>query len=78
MNMKDLIRNIVESLVDYPEDVNVTEVNGETVTVLELRVAKADLGKIIGRQGNTARSMRTILAAMAKKVNKRVVLEIIE
>jgi predicted RNA-binding protein YlqC (UPF0109 family) len=78
MNMKDLIYNIAQSLVDFPEDVNVTQMDGETVIVLELRVAKDDLGKIIGREGRTARAMRTFLATMAKKANKRVVLEIIE
>ena len=76
--MQPLITSIAKALVDAPESVNVTQVDGEKITVLELRVAKEDLGKVIGKQGQTARSMRTILNAVAKKAGKRVVLEIIE
>ncbi|MCS6838494.1 MAG: KH domain-containing protein, partial [Bdellovibrionaceae bacterium] len=67
-----------KSLVDLPDQVTVTEVAGEHSTVVELKVAKSDLGKVIGKQGRTARSMRTILAAASTKLNKRSVLEIIE
>ncbi len=76
--MKDLILVIAKALVDKPEDVVLTEIVGEVTTVFELRVAKEDLGKIIGKQGKTARAMRTILNATATKLKKRVVLEIIE
>lgn len=76
--MKDLILVIAKALVDKPEDVIITEIEGEVTTVYELRVAKEDLGKIIGKQGKTARAMRTILNATATKLKKRVVLEIIE
>ncbi len=76
--MKDLIKYIAEALVDYPEQVTVTEIVGSQTSVLELKVAKEDLGKIIGKQGRTARAMRTILSAASAKVKKRTVLEIIE
>ncbi|MCF8721326.1 MULTISPECIES: KH domain-containing protein [Nitrospina] len=76
--MKDLIEIIAKALVDHPEEVNIREVEGEKTTVLELRVAKDDLGKVIGKQGKTARAMRTILNANATKLKKRAVLEIIE
>ncbi len=76
--MKDLILTIARALVDHPEDVELAEVVGEKTTVLELRVAKDDLGKVIGKQGKTARAMRTILNATATKLKKRAVLEIIE
>ena len=76
--MKDLILLIAKSLVDKPEEVDLREVEGEITTVLELRVAKDDLGKVIGKQGKTARAMRTILNATATKLRKRAVLEIIE
>ena len=76
--MKDLILVIAKALVDKPEDVVLSEIEGEVTTVFELRVAKEDLGKIIGKQGKTARAMRTILNATATKLKKRVVLEIIE
>ena len=76
--MKDLILVIAKALVDKPEDVVLTEITGEVTTVFELRVAKEDLGKIIGKQGKTARAIRTILNATATKLKKRVVLEIIE
>lgn len=76
--MKDLIDIIAKALVDFPEQVDITQVEGEKTTVLELRVAKEDLGKVIGKQGKTARAMRTILNANATKLKKRAVLEIIE
>jgi hypothetical protein len=76
--MKDLISYIAQALVDRPEDVSVTEVEGNQTSVLELKVAKEDLGKVIGKQGRTARAMRTILGAASAKLKKRTVLEIIE
>ena len=76
--MKDLITYIAKALVDKPEEVVVTEIEGEQTSVLELKVAKEDLGKVIGKQGRTARAMRTILSAASTKINKRSVLEIIE
>ena len=76
--MKDLLEEIAKALVDHPEDVQVTEVEGEQTTVLELRVHDSDLGKVIGRQGRTARAMRTLLAAGGMKIHKRFVLEILE
>jgi predicted RNA-binding protein YlqC (UPF0109 family) len=76
--MKDLLEEIAKALVDHPEDVRVTEVEGEQTTVLELRVRNEDLGKVIGRQGRTARAIRTLLAAAGMKVQKRFVLEILE
>ena len=76
--MKDLIKYIAQSLVDNPDDVEVTEVEGEKTSVIELKVAKEDLGKVIGKQGRTARAVRTILSAASAKVNKRSVLEILE
>ena len=76
--MKNLVMTMVKALVDKPEEVSLREVEGEKTTVLELRVAKEDLGKVIGRQGKTAKAMRTILNAMATKLKKRAVLEIIE
>ena len=76
--MKDLIRIIAQSLVDHPEQVEVEEITGNQTTVVELKVAKEDLGKVIGKQGRTAQSIRTILSAASTKLNKRAVLEIIE
>ena len=76
--MKELIEYIAKSLVDNPDKVKVTEIEGEKTSVIELSGAKQDLGKIIGKQGRTARSMRTILSAASTKNNKRAVLEIIE
>jgi predicted RNA-binding protein YlqC (UPF0109 family) len=78
MEMKELITYIAKALVDKPEEVVVTEIEGEQTYVLELKVAKEDLGKVIGKQGRTARAMRTILSAASTKINKRSVLEIIE
>ncbi len=76
--MKDLLVEIAKALVDNPEDVSVAEVEGEQTTVLELRVREEDLGKVIGRQGRTARALRTLLSAAGMKVHKRFVLEILE
>ena len=76
--MKGLILMIAKSLVDKPDEVDLQEVIGEKTTVLKLRVAKEGLGKVIGKQGKTARAMRTILNATATKMKKRAVLEIIE
>ena len=76
--MKELIEYIAKSLVDNPEEVSVTELEGEQTTVIELKVAKEDMGKIIGKQGRTARAMRTILGAASMKLKKRSVLEILE
>ena len=76
--MKQLIEQIVKLLVDKPDEVEVTELEGEQTTVLELKVAKEDLGKVIGKQGRTARALRTILNAAGMKINKRYVLQIIE
>jgi uncharacterized protein len=78
IHMKDLIKYIAQALVDKPEEVFVDEISGNQTSVLELKVAKEDLGKIIGKQGRTARAMRTILSAASAKVKKRTVLEIIE
>ena len=78
MEMKELIRYIAKALVDNPEAVEVSEVEGEQSSVIELKVAKEDLGKVIGKQGRTARAMRTILSAASTKIRKRAVLEIIE
>lgn len=78
MTMRELIEEISKALVDKPEEVNVTEVEGEQTTIIELKVAKEDLGKVIGKQGRTARSIRTILGAASTKIRKRAVLEIIE
>jgi len=76
--MKELIEYIAKALVDSPDDVSVLEVEGEITSVIELKVAKSDLGKVIGKQGRTARAMRTILSAASTKLNKRAVLEILE
>ncbi len=76
--MKDLIKYIAKALVDDPDSVEVSEVEGNQTSVLELKVAKEDLGKVIGKQGRTARAMRTILSASSAKIKKRTVLEIIE
>ena len=76
--MKELIKYIAKALVDNPEQVEVSEVEGNRTSVLELKVAKEDLGKVIGKQGRTARAMRTILSAASAKLKKRSVIEIIE
>jgi len=75
--MKDLIKSIAQALVDDPEAVEVSEVEGEQTSVIQLKVAKDDVGKIIGKQGRTARAIRTILGAASAKIKKRSVLEII-
>jgi len=77
-SLKDLVEFMAKSLVDNPDEVQVKELVGEQTTVVELTVAKADLGKVIGKQGRTARSMRTILNAASTKLQKRSVLEIVE
>jgi len=76
--LKELIEYIAKSLVDNPDAVKVSEIEGEQTSVIELKVAKEDLGKVIGKQGRTARAMRTILSAASTKAKKRAVLEIIE
>jgi predicted RNA-binding protein YlqC (UPF0109 family) len=76
--MKELVEVIAKALVDKPEDVVVNAVEGEQVTVLELKVHPTDLGKVIGRQGRTAKSIRTILGAAGMKMKKRLTLEILE
>ena len=76
--MKELIEQIAKALVDNPDQVTVRAIEGEQTTVLELRVAQTDLGKVIGKQGRTARSIRTILSAAGMKLKKRFTLEILE
>lgn len=76
--MKILLEYIAKSLVDKPDEVQVNEVEGEQITVLELKVARDDLGKVIGRQGRTARALRAIISAASLRANKRAVLEILE
>ncbi len=76
--MKELVEMIAKALVDNPDQVVVTEVEGEQTTVLELRVAQSDLGKVIGKQGRTARAIRTLLGACGMKLRKRFMLEILE
>ena len=78
VGMKELLELIAKALVDNPEQVVVSEVGGEQTTILELRVAQEDLGKVIGKQGRTARAIRTILSAAGMKLRKRFHLEIIE
>ena len=77
-NMKEFVEFIAKHLVDKPDEVEVTEVEGERVTVYELRVGEGDLGKVIGKRGQTAKSIRTLLAAASAKAGKRAVLEILE
>jgi len=76
--MKDLIAYIAKALVDKPEEVEVTETEGQQTSVIKLKVAREDIGKVIGRQGRTAQAIRTILSAASAKINKRSVLELIE
>ena len=76
--MKDLVKYMAQALVDNPDEVDVAEVTVAQTSVIELRVAKEDLGKVIGKQGKTAKAMRTILSAASAKIRKRSVLEIIE
>ena len=78
MSMKELITFMAQALVDNPDQVEVQEIEGEQSSVIELRVAREDLGKVIGKQGRTARAMRTILSAASTKLRKRAVLDIIE
>lgn len=75
--MKEVLENIAKALVEYPEDVTVTEVEGENSTVLELRVNKDDMGKVIGKQGRIAKAIRTVVKAAASREDKHVVVEII-
>jgi predicted RNA-binding protein YlqC (UPF0109 family) len=76
--MRDLVEDIAKALVDIPDEVAVREVQGEQATLLELRVAPSDLGKVIGKQGRTARSIRTLLGAAGMKLNRRFTLDILE
>lgn len=76
--LRDLIEEMANALVDDPNNVEVTELRGEQTSVIELRVAKSDLGKVIGKQGRTARAMRTVLSAASTKLRKRAVLEILD
>jgi predicted RNA-binding protein YlqC (UPF0109 family) len=76
--MKELIKHIVQALVDHPEQVAISAIEGRYSTVLEIKVAKDDIGKIIGKQGRTAQAIRTILNAASAKVKKRTIMEIIE
>jgi uncharacterized protein len=76
--MKELIHYIAQALVDYPDLVSVDEIEGNQTSVIELKVAKEDLGKVIGKQGRTARALRTVLSAASAKQKKRTVLEIVE
>ena len=78
MALKELIATIAEALVDKPEEVEVREIVGEQTSVIELKVAKEDLGKVIGKKGRTAAAMRTLLSAASTKLRKRAVLEILE
>jgi hypothetical protein len=77
-SVKTLVEDIAKALVDVPNEVKVHEINGEQATVFELRVAQGDLGKVIGKQGRTARSIRTLLGAVGTKLNRRFNLEILE
>ena len=78
VDMKALVELMAKSLVDNPEEVIVAEVDGERTAVFELRVAASDIGKVVGKQGNTARAMRTIMSAAGTKLEKRCVLEILD
>ena len=77
-HVKDLIERIAKALVDHPEQVRVSEVRGESTAVIELTVAKEDMGKVIGKQGRTAVAIRTLLSNISTKTRKRFVLEILE
>lgn len=77
-SLKEVVETIAKALVDSPDEVAVNEIDGEATTVLELRVAAQDLGKVIGKQGRTARAIRTLLRAAGMKLKKRFVLEILE
>ena len=78
MNYEEVVKYIVKTLVDHPDDVNIKEVGGVRSTILELRVHKDDIGKIIGKHGRIAKAIRTILSAAATKAGKRVHLEILD
>jgi len=78
MNYKDLVEYMVRSLVDHPDDVEIREIEGEKSTILELKVTKDDIGKVIGKHGRIARAIRTIINASATNSGKRVVLEILD
>jgi predicted RNA-binding protein YlqC (UPF0109 family) len=78
MPFKELVQYIAQAMVDNPGEVSVSEIEGDQTTVLELKVAKNDLGKVIGKQGRNAQAIRTILSAVSAKIKKRVVLEIVE
>ena len=76
--MKELIKHIIQALVDYPEQIVISEVEGKQVTILEIKAAKEDLGKIIGKQGRNAKAIRTILNAASAKTKRRTIMEIVE
>ena len=76
--MKELLEYVAKALVDFPEDVTVTEVDGDKLTTLELRVNEKDMGKVIGKQGRIAKSIRALIKAASGKENKRVVVEIVQ
>jgi uncharacterized protein len=78
MSLKDLIATIAEALVDEPESVDVSEIDGDHNSVIELRVAKNDIGKVIGKDGRTAQSIRTVLTAASTKLGRRVHLDIVD
>jgi hypothetical protein len=78
IEMKDLIANIAKALVDKPEEVITTEIKGQQTSVIELKVAKEDIGKVIGKQGRTAQALRSILTSASTKIKKRCSLEILE
>lgn len=77
-SLKEVVETVAKALVDHPEEVTVTQIDEDATVVLELRVASQDLGKVIGKQGRTARAMRTLLRAAGMKLRKRFVLEILE
>jgi hypothetical protein len=77
-SIKEVVETVAKALVDHPEEVTVTQIEQDTATVLELRVAPSDLGKVIGKQGRTARAIRTLLRAAGMKLRRRFVLEILE
>jgi len=76
--MKEFVEFIIKNLVDKPDEVHVNEITGKQIIIFELRVGKGDMGKVIGRSGQTARSIRTLMTAVAAKQRKRAVLEILE
>ena len=78
MNIKELIQYIAQTMVDNPGEVSISVIEGDQTTVMELKVAKNDLGKIIGKQGRNAQAIRTILSAVSAKIKKRMILEIVE